>query len=77
MYARTLGDCVLMVCLCVSTRVCVWVCVCVCVWVCVCVCVWVEGGVTSMVITCFNPFRAQCLQSFFFLDLNGHHFILN
>lgn len=45
-------------CLCVSTRVCVrvgvggWK--------------WVEVGVTSMVITCFNPFRAECLQSFFF-----------
>ena len=50
----------------------------VCFYSCVCVWVWVGGrGVTSIVITCFNPFRAQCLQFFFFLELNGHHFILN
>jgi len=53
MYSRTMGDCVCR-CLCVSTRLCA------------CGYWWVEGGVTSMVITCFNSFRAQCLQSFFF-----------
>ena len=53
LYARTLGDCV-----------------------CVCLCVSALGlgcrhgreggrGVTSILITCFNPFRAQCLQFFF------------